>query len=176
MDDKNNRREPSADLLVEEDRTRLLLVGIGLLLLIFALLLAAVLAYASAEYTGRIALLLIVLVAVAVVWFVSKRMGRLLGKFFSGVDVCAFYPEKLVIYETADKSKALEIPYSDIRGYELVRQGSSLRLLLWGGWVRHPSGYQYVAIARPFARDSLDELEIKIRQQMDAHRVKRHKK
>lgn len=176
MDDKNKQSEPEVELLVEEDRKRLLLSGVGLLLLIFALLFCAVFAYAAAEFTGQIALLLIVLVAVAVVWFVSKRMGRLLGKFFGKVDVCEFRPKELVIFEKADKAKALEVPYVDIKGYELIRQGSSLRLLLWGSWVKHPSGYEYVAINRPFMADSLDELEAQIKGRMVAHHVKRHKK
>ena len=176
MDDKNNQQEPEVELLVEEDRTRLLVFGIGLLLLVFAVLFGAVFAYAAAEHTGQIALLLIVLVAITIVWFVSKRMGRFLGKYFGNVDVCAFGPKELTIWEKADKNKALVVPYKDIKSYAIVRQGNSIRLLLWGSWVKHPSGYQYVAIVRPFMADTLDELQEQIRERMIAHHVKKHKK
>ena len=68
------------------------------------------------------------------------------------------------------------MPYKDIKSYAIVRQGNSIRLLLWGSWVKHPSGYQYVAIVRPFMADTLDELAEQIRERMIAHHVKKHKK
>ncbi|WP_343005793.1 MULTISPECIES: hypothetical protein [unclassified Collinsella] len=175
MADKDNQQERDVELRIEEDRTRLLVCGLGLLVLVFAILLAAVCAYAFADVTGNIALLLVVVVAITAVWFISKRMGRLLGKYAAHVGVCDFGASELTIYEKADVTKAVVIPYKQIKGYSTVRQGSSLRLLLWGSWVTHPAGYEYVGITRPFMKDTLDDLEGQIEECMARHHVKKHK-
>lgn len=175
MADKDNQQEHDVELRIEEDRTRLLVCGLGLLVLVFAILFAAVCAYALADVTGNIALLLVVVVAITAVWFISKRMGRLLGKYAAHVSVCEFGPSELTIYEKADVTKAVVVPYNQIKGYSIVRQGSSLRLLLWGSWVTHPAGYEYVGITRPFMKDTLDSLEGQIEECMARHHVKKHK-
>ena len=175
MADKDNQQERDVELRVEEDRTRLLVCGLGLLVLVFAILFAAVCAYAFADVTGNIALLLVVVVAITAVWFISKRMGRLLGKYAAHVGVCDFGASELTIYEKADVTKAVVVPYKQIKGYSIVRQGSSLRLLLWGSWVTHPAGYEYVGITRPFMKDTLDDLEDQIEECMARHHVKKHK-
>lgn len=175
MADKDNQQERDVELRVGEDRTRLLVCGLGLLLLVFAILFVAACAYAFADTTGNIALLLIVIVAITAVWFISKRMGRMLGKLAANVGVCDFGESELTIYEKADVTKAVVVPYKQIKGYSIVRQGSSLRLLLWGEWVTHPAGYEYVGITRPFMKDTLDDLEGQIEECMARHHVKRHK-
>lgn len=175
MADKDNQQEHDVELRIEEDRTRLLVCGLGLLVLVFATLFAAVCAYALADVTGNIALLLVVVVAITAVWFISKRMGRLLGKYAAHVGVCDFGASELTIYEKADVTKAVVVPYKQIKGYSIVRQGSSLRLLLWGSWVNHPAGYEYVGITRPFMKDTLDDLEGQIEECMARHHVKKHK-
>ena len=175
MADKDNQQERDVELRIEEDRTRLLVCGLGLLVLVFAILFAAVCAYAFADVTGNIALLLVVVVAITAVWFISKRMGRLLGKYAAHVGVCDFGTSELTIYEKADVTKAVVVPYKQIKGYSIVHQGSSLRLLLWGSWVTHPAGYEYVGITRPFMKDTLDDLEGQIEECMARHHVKKHK-
>ncbi|WP_293836857.1 hypothetical protein [uncultured Parolsenella sp.] len=175
MADKDNQQERDVELRIEEDRTRLLVCGLGLLVLVFAILFAAVCAYALADVTGNIALLLVVVVAITAVWFISKRMGRLLGKYAAHVGVCDFGTSELTIYEKADVTKAVVVPYKQIKGYSIVHQGSSLRLLLWGSWVTHPAGYEYVGITRPFMKDTLDDLEGQIEECMARHHVKKHK-
>lgn len=175
MADKDNQQERDVELRIEEDRTRLLVCGLGLLVLVFAILFAAVCAYALADVTGNIALLLVVVVAITAVWFISKRMGRLLGKYAAHVGVCDFGTSELTIYEKAGVTKAVVVPYKQIKGYSIVHQGSSLRLLLWGSWVTHPAGYEYVGITRPFMKDTLDDLEGQIEECMARHHVKKHK-
>ena len=175
MAEKDNQQERDVELRIEEDRTRLLVCGLGLLVLVFAILFAAVCAYALADVTGNIALLLVVVVAITAVWFISKRMGRLLGKYAAHVGVCDFGTSELTIYEKADVTKAVVVPYKQIKGYSIVHQGSSLRLLLWGSWVTHPAGYEYVGITRPFMKDTLDDLEGQIEECMARHHVKKHK-
>ena len=175
MADKDNQQERVVELRGEEDRTRLLVCGVVLLLLVFAILFVAACAYVFADTTGNIALLLIVIVAITAVWFISKRMGRMLGKLAANVGVCDFGTSELTIYEKADVTKAVVVPYSQIEGYSIVRQGSSLRLLLWGKWVTHPAGYEYVGITRPFMKDTLDDLEGQIEECMARHHVKKHK-
>ena len=175
MADKDNQQERDVELRIEEDRTRLLVCGLGLLLLVFAILFVAACAYVFADATGNIALLLIVIVAITAVWFISKRMGRMLGKLAANVGVCDFGANELTIYEKADITKAVVVPYKQIKGYSIVRQGSSLRLLLWGSWVTHPAGYEYVGITRPFMKDTLDGLEGQIEECMALHHVKKHK-
>ena len=56
-----------------------------------------------------------------------------------------------------------------------MRQGNSIRLLLWGDWVKHPSGYLYVGITRPFMADTLDSLETQICETLARHHVKEKK-
>lgn len=175
MADKDNQQEHDVELRIEEDRTRLLVCGLGLLAFVFATLFAAVCAYALADVTGNIALLLVVVVAITAVWFISKRMGRLLGKYAAHIGVCDFGASELTIYEKADVTKAVVVPYKQIKGYSIVRRGSSLRLLLWGEWVTHPAGYEYVGITRPFMKDTLDDLEGQIEECMARHHVKKHK-
>lgn len=164
------------ELTVEEDRTRLILQSAALLVLNIVLLALAFVCWVAANVTGNVVLLIVIIALLTAVWFCSKRMGRLFSKFFGKVPVALFRERDLVIYEKADRKKALVVPYAKVRGYKVIRQGSSLRLLLWGDWVEHPSGVYYVGINRPFMKDTLDALTDQIAERMRAHRVKVRKK
>lgn len=164
------------ELAVEEDRTRLILQSAALLVLNIVLLAVAFVCWVAANVTGNVVLLIVIIALLTAVWFCSKRMGRLFSKFFSRVPVALFRERDLVIYEKADRKKALVVPYAKVRGYKVIRQGSSLRLLLWGDWVEHPSGVYYVGINRPFMKGTLDALTDQIAERMRAHRVKVRKK
>ncbi len=164
-----------AELCIEEDRTRLLTQSVLSLLLVFAILFAGVVAFGAASYTGMIALLLIFIAALTAVWFVSKRMGTMFARWSKKTPVCSFGHDALTIYVKADVDKAQVVAYKDIKSYACVRQGNAIRLLLWGNWVSHPSGYQYVGINRPFMANTLDDLEGQIDACMKKHHVKRHK-
>lgn len=164
------------ELTVEEDRTRLVLQSALLLVLNIALLGLAFVSWVAANVTGNVVLLIVIIFALTAVWFCSRRMGRLFGKFFGKLPVMLFRECDLVIYEKADRKKALVVPYAKVKGYKVIRQGSSLRLLLWGDWVKHPSGVYYVGINRPFMKDTLDTVSDEIAGRMRAHRVKVRKK
>ena len=160
------------ELTVEEDRTRLVLQSALLLVLNIALLGLAFVSWVAANVTGSVVLLIVIIFVLTAVWFCSRRMGRLFGKFFGKLPVMLFRERDLVIYEKADRKKALVVPYAKVKGYKVIRQGSSLRLLLWGDWVEHPSGVYYVGINRPFMKDTLDTVSDEIAGRMRAHRVK----
>lgn len=160
------------ELTVEEDRTRLALQSALLLVLNIALLGLAFVSWVAANVTGNVVLLIVIIFVLTAVWFCSRRMGRLFGKFFGKLPVMLFRERDLVIYEKADRKKALVVPYAKVKGYKVIRQGSSLRLLLWGDWVEHPSGVYYVGINRPFMKDTLDTVSDEIAGRMRAHRVK----
>lgn len=164
------------ELTVEEDRTRLALQSALLLVLNIALLGLAFVSWVAANVTGNVVLLIVIIFVLTAVWFCSRRMGRLFGKFFGKLPVMLFRERDLVIYEKADRKKALVVPYAKVKGYKVIRQGSSLRLLLWGDWVEHPSGVYYVGISRPFMKDTLDTVSDEIAGRMRAHRVKVRKK
>ena len=164
------------ELTVEEDRTRLVLQSALLLVLNIALLGLAFVSWVAANVTGNVVLLIVIIFALTAVWFCSRRMGRLFGKFFGKLPVMLFRERDLVIYEKADRKKALVVPYAKVKGYKVIRQGSSLCLLLWGDWVEHPSGVYYVGINRPFMKDTLDTVSDEIAGRMRAHRVKVRKK
>ncbi len=167
--------EEEIELEVVEDRTRLIVQALGLLVLSIALLFVALGAWAAANATGNVALLLVILAVLTVVWFVCKAMGKRFNRFASGVHVVDFGSRDVFIYEKAEAKKALVVPYKKIKNYKLIRQGSSLRLLLAGDWVKHPSGFQLVDINRPFMKDSIDGLQKDIAQVMRAHRVNERK-
>ena len=164
------------ELTAEEDRTRLVLQSALLLVLNIALLGLAFVSWVAANVTGSVVLLIVIIFVLTAVWFCSRRMGRLFGKFFGKLPVMLFRERDLVIYEKADRKKALVVPYAKVKGYKVIRQGSSLRLLLWGDWVEHPSGVYYVGINRPFMKDTLDTVSDEIAGRMRAHRVKVRKK
>lgn len=164
------------ELTVEEDRTRLVLQSALLLVLNIALLGLAFVSWVAANVTGNVVLLIVIIFVLTAVWFCSRRMGRLFGKFFGKLPVMLFRERDLVIYEKADRKKALVVPYAKVKGYKVIRQGSSLRLLLWGDWVKHPSGVYYVGINRPFMKGTLDTVSDEIAGRMRAHRVKVRKK
>ena len=63
------------------------------------------------------------------------------------------------------------VPYKKVKNYKCIRQGNSIRLLLAGDWVKHPSGFQLVDINRPFMASTLDGLQADIAAVMKAHRV-----
>lgn len=160
------------ELTAEEDRTRLVLQSALLLVLNIALLGLAFVSWVAANVTGSVVLLIVIIFVLTAVWFCSRRMGRLFGKFFGKLPVMLFRECDLVIYEKADRKKALVVPYAKVKGYKVIRQGSSLRLLLWGDWVEHPSGVYYVGINRPFMKDTLDTVSDEIAGRMRAHRVR----
>ena len=163
--------EEEFELEVEEDRRRLMLQGLGLLVLSIALLFVALGAWAAANMTGNVVLLLVLIFDLTAVWFVCKAMGRRFNRYATRVHVVDFGRRSVFLYLKADPKRAQVVAYKDIKNYKLIRQGNSLRLLLAGSWVKHPSGYQLVDINRPFMKGTLDELESKIGSVMRAHRV-----
>ncbi|MCI1794341.1 MAG: hypothetical protein LKI67_07070 [Olsenella sp.] len=167
--------EDELELSVEEDRKRLLLQGLLLFLAVLALLFLTFWFGLVANATGNVWLLIALILSLTAAWFVSKRMGRFLGKFFMKTGVIDFGRTYAYIYEKPDPKEATVVPYKDIKFYKTARQGNSIRLLLWGGWVKHPSGYFYVGITRPFMAYTLDDLESQICETMARHRVKEKK-
>ena len=167
--------EDEVELSVGEDRKRLLLQGLALLVAVLALLFLVFWCGVVANYTGNVWLLLLLIAALTAAWFVSKRMGRFLGKFFMKTGVIDFGHTYVYIYEKSDPKEATVVTYKDIKFYKIVRQGNSLRFLLWGSWVKHPSGYLYVGMTRPFMADTLDALEADISATMVRHHVKEKK-
>lgn len=159
------------ELEVEEDRKRLLLQGLGMLAISIALLLVALGAWAAANITGNVVLLLVLIFDLTAVWFVCKGMGKRFNRYVSRVHVVDFGCRNVLLYLKSDPKKAQVVAYKDIKNYKLIRQGGSLRLLLAGNWVTHPSGYQLVDINRPFMKDSLDGLAAQIKNVMREHRV-----
>ena len=154
------------ELEVEEDRKRLLLQGLGMLAISIALLFVA-----AANITGNVVLLLVLIFDLTAVWFVCKGMGKRFNRYASRVHVIDFGRRNILLYLKSDPKKAQVVVYKDIKNYKLIRQGGSLRLLLAGNWVTHPSGYQLVDINRPFMKDSLDGLAAQIKDVMREHRV-----
>ena len=159
------------ELEVEEDRKRLLLQGLGMLAISIALLFVALGAWAAANITGIVVLLLVLIFDLTAVWFVCKGMGKRFNRYASRVHVIDFGCRNVLLYLKSDPKKAQVVTYKDIKNYKLIRQGGSLRLLLAGNWVTHPSGYQLVDINRPFMKDSLDGLAAQIKDVMREHRV-----
>ena len=88
------------------------------------------------------------------VWFVCKGMGKRFSRYASCVHVVDFGRRNVLLYLKSDPKKAQVVAYKNIKNYKLIRQGGSLRLLLAGNWLTHPSGYQLVDINRPFMKDS----------------------
>lgn len=159
------------ELEVEEDRKRLLLQGLGMLLISIALLFVALGAWAAANITGNVVLLLVLIFDLTAVWFVCKGMGKRFNRYASRVHVVDFGKRSVLLYLKSDPKKAQVLSYKDIKNYKIIRQGSSIRLLLAGDWVTHPSGFQLVDINRPFMKDTLDELSSQISAAMKEHRV-----
>ena len=149
--------------------------GLALLVAVLALLFLVFWCGVVANYTGNVWLLLLLIAALTAAWFVSKRMGRFLGKFFMKTGVIDFGHTYVYIYEKSDPKEATVVTYKDIKSYMIVRQGNSLRFLLWGSWVKHPSGYLYVGMTRPFMADTLDALEADLSTTMARHHVKEKK-
>lgn len=170
-----DRPEDELELSVGEDRKRLLLQGVFLLLAVLALLFLTFWFGVVANASGNVWFLLALILSLTAAWFVSKRMGRFLGKFFMKTGVVDFGSKYVYIYEKSDPKEATVVTYKDVKFYKTVRQGNSIRLLLWGDWVKHPSGYLYVGITRPFMADTLDSLEAQIRETLARHHVKEKK-
>lgn len=171
LQNKEGQEAKKCELEVEEDRKRLILQGVGMLVLNVALLFVALGAWAAANITGNVLLLIVILALFTVVWFVSKGMGKRFNRFATKVHVVDFGPHDITIYEKADPEKALVVPYKKVKNYKCIRQGNSIRLLLAGDWVKHPSGFQLVDINRPFMASTLDGLQTDIAAVMKAHRV-----
>ena len=167
--------EDEVELSVGEDRKRLLLQGLALVVAVLVLLFLTFWSGVVANYSGNVWFLLVLIAALTAAWFVSKRMGRLLGKYFMKTGVIDFGHTYVYIYEKSDPKEATVVTYKDVKFYKTVRQGNALRLLLWGSWVKHPSGYLYVGMTRPFMAGTLDGLEADIRSTMARHHVKEKK-
>lgn len=163
-------------LAVAEDRTRLLLQGLAYLLLALGGLFLVAGGIGATQISQNVAYLVLVLVGLPVAWFASRAMGRRFRKLVARLDVIDFGEHGVRINERADAKRATFVPYGDIKGYKLIRQGRALRLLLAGDWVSHPSGYQLVDINRPFMAATLDGLEEQILEVLRAHHVKQAKK
>lgn len=180
MPEKSERAEDEAPrdevvLEVEEDRARLLLQGVLYLLLAFFGLFLVAGGIGATQISQNMAYMLLVIVGLPMAWFASKAMGRRLGKFFSHTNVIDFGKHGVLIYEGADPKKALSVSYKDIKNYKVVRHGRSLRLLLGGSWVTHPSGLYFVDINRPFMESTLEDVEVDVRRVMREHRVNERK-
>ena len=163
-------------LSVAEDRTRLVVQGVLYLLLAFFGLFLILGGIGATQISQSVAYLILVLVGLPLAWFASKAMGRRLSRFVSHTDVIDFGEKNVHIYAEADRKKAIVVSYKDIKSYKLIRQGKALRLLLSGDWVKHPSGFHFVDVNRPFMADTLDELETQILDVLRAHHVKQAKK
>lgn len=169
-----NAAAPAADeveLAVEEDRAYLALSGVGYLMLALAGLFLVAGGIGAAQITQSLAYLVLMVVGLPVAWFASKAMGRRFQRLWARAHVVDFGRRHLTIWPASDPKKPLELRYRDVKNYKLIRQGASLRLLLSGEWVEHPSGYLLVSITRPFSTETLGELESRIPQIMKAHRV-----
>lgn len=180
MPEKSERAEDEAPrdevvLEVEEDRTRLLLQGVLYLLLAFFGLFLVAGGIGATQISQNMAYMILLLIGLPLAWFASKAMGRRLGKFFSRTNVIDFCRHGVVIYEGSDPKKALSVSYKDIKNYKVVRHGKSLRLLLGGAWVTHPSGLYFVDINRPFMESTLDSVEADVRRIMRENRVNERK-
>ena len=162
-------------LEVEEDRARLLLQGVLYLLLAFFGLFLVAGGIGATQISQNMAYMILLLIGLPLAWFASKAMGRRLGKFFSRTNVIDFCRHGVVIYEGSDPKKALSVSYKDIKNYRVVRHGKSLRLLLGGAWVTHPSGLYFVDINRPFMESTLDSVEADVRRIMRENRVNERK-
>lgn len=180
MPEKSERAEDEAPrdevvLEVEEDRARLLLQGVLYLLLAFFGLFLVAGGIGATQISQNMAYMILLLIGLPLAWFASKAMGRRLGKFFSHTNVIDFGKHGVLIYEGADPKKALSVSYKDIKNYKVVRHGRSLRLLLGGSWVTHPSGLYFVDINRPFMESTLEDVEVDVRRVMREHRVNERK-
>ena len=180
MPEKSERAEDEAPrdevvLEVEEDRARLLLQGVLYLLLAFFGLFLVAGGIGATQISQNMAYMILLLIGLPLAWFASKAMGRRLGKFFSRTNVIDFCRHGVVIYEGSDHKKALSVSYKDIKNYKVVRHGKSLRLLLGGAWVTHPSGLYFVDINRPFMESTLDSVEADVRRIMRENRVNERK-
>ena len=160
------------ELAVEEDRAGLALQAVGMLALNVALLFCAVGAWTAANVTGNVLFLIAVLAILTAVWFVSKGMGRRLNRLVTGVHVIDFRADGIVLFEKSNPRDARVIRYKDVSSYKCIRQGRTLRLLLAGDWVRHPSGYQLVSIARPLHPAELDGIQVAVTTAMGSHHVR----
>jgi hypothetical protein len=163
------------ELSVPEDRKRLVVEGVGYLLLSLVLLFAILGCWVAANVTGNVVLLIVILIIGAAVWFVCKAMGRRFNRFATKVNVVDFGQREVYIYQKSEPKKAIVVSYKDIKNYKLIRQGNSLRLLLAGDWVEHPSGFHLVDINRPFMKDTIDELQKQIVAVMKEHHVNERK-
>jgi len=159
------------ELRVEDDPKRLVLLAVLFFVLTLVSVAAALACISIANVTGSVWLLLGFIVCLTATWFLSRRTGFYLRRRVRNMDVAAFGKKHLLVYEGSDPTQAKVIAYKDIKKYELVRQGSATRLLLWGSWVEHPSGVYYVGINRPFGRESLDGMEADVRACMKRHHV-----
>lgn len=162
-------------LRVGEDRRRLALQGTGFFLLVIVALVLTLGFWGAANLTGNVVYLLLVIFALTVAWFCSLAMGKRFGRLASKTDVVDFGTQHVFVYEKADPKKAIALTYKDIKSYTIIRQGKSLRLLLSGAWVKHPSGFHLVNISRPFMADTLDGLEEQIVQLMREKHVSKQK-
>jgi len=116
-------------------------------------------------------LVLLALFALTAVWFISKSAGRLFRRWLAHTPVMELGERHLFICRDSKREEALCVSYGDIRQARIQREGGKLRLLLKGPWVKHPSGYEYVAISRPFVRESLAPLMEELAIRLRSHKV-----
>ena len=158
------------ELEVEEDRRRLLLQGLGMLVISIALLFVALGAWPPPTSPAT--------------WSFSSagslisRPSGLCARAWASASTATlprargyFGRQRPSVPSSPTPRRPQVVAYKDIKNYKLIRQGGSLRLLLAGNWVTHPSGYQLVDINRPFMKDSLDGLAAQIKDVMREHRV-----
>lgn len=163
------------ELAVEEDRARLWVTGALFLLLAFAGLLLIGGGIGATQLTQNVLCLIFTIVGFPLTWFASKAMGRRLRRAVLHVHAIDFGKQHVYVYNGSDTNDVIVVKYRDIKNYKLIRQGSALRLLLAGTWVKHPSGFELIDINRPFMAGTLDGLEKDITEVMRRHRVNERK-
>ena len=147
---------------VEEDRGYLLSYTLLRLAGVFAALFFSLLMWAFANRSGNVIFLIAFIAGLTAAWFFAKGLGKKSGRLISRVPVISFGNENLFIFEKADKNRPLILKYGEINAYKIIRQGNTLRLLLEGPWVKHPSGFYLVSISRPFMKTTLSEIQTRI--------------
>lgn len=160
------------ELSVPEDRGRLLLASVVYLLLALVGLVLVAGGLGATQITDNMGYLVLMLIGLPVAWFASKAMGKRFNRYAKKTNIIDFGQEHIFIYEKADPREAIVLKYRDIKKYQLIRQGSAIRLLFKGDWVEHPSGYYLVDINKTFSSETLPELENQIKEVMEAHHVR----
>lgn len=171
LPDRGSLPDEEIELVVEEDRMHLVLESLASFSCVLALLLGALALVEAAGASSNMWLVLLALFALTAVWFISRHAGRLFRRWMAHTPVMELGERHLFVCRESKREQALCVSYESIGQARVQREGGKLRLLLKGPWVEHPSGYEYVAVSRPFAKESLDSLEEELVSALRAHGV-----